>query len=93
MSSGCLTRVIYGHVHDQLVARAAVQPVGAHSHNLDHIAGVGHQVLDYCPLVAVKKTAWKGYPRKYRFLNIKKDMLQGLKQMNINYIMTVCSEY
>lgn len=45
-----LTRVVQRHVHDQLVAGAAVQAVSAHSHHLNHIGGVGCQILDDRPL-------------------------------------------
>ena len=59
-----LTGVIQGHVHDQLVAHAAVQTIGAHSHNLYHVAGVGHQVLDDRPLVAVGRRLREGTLKK-----------------------------
>ena len=46
-----LTRVVDGHVDRQLVTHTAVQTVGAYRHHLDHVAGVGQQVLEDRPLV------------------------------------------
>lgn len=45
-----LTGVVDRHVDGQLLAHAAVQTVGADRHDLNHVAGVGHQVLQYGPL-------------------------------------------
>lgn len=46
-----LTGVVGGHGDRQWVAHASVQVVGAHCHHLDHVAGVGQQVVQYRPLV------------------------------------------
>lgn len=49
-----LTGAVDGHGEGQGVADASVKAVGAHRHHLDHVAAVGHQLIEDGALVASK---------------------------------------
>lgn len=46
MRTSDVTRVFQRHVHDDLVAPSSSESVSADSHDLNHVAAVGHQAAD-----------------------------------------------
>lgn len=60
------TRFLQRHVHDDLVAPSAPEPVGADSDDLNHVAAVGQQAGDDGPLgrtvLISQHSNWSKYP-------------------------------
>lgn len=72
--SVALTGIVDGRDGLQLVAHASVQAVDADGHNLDLIAAVGQQVIEYCPLVVTESQSALKLLFSRHFLSFKNNI-------------------